>query len=69
MSDNSLSSPTHALATGALMGAASKAGLTLVPVMDDEGNYTNRFEVTGIVAPLVGNLRVFITVDPPEEPE
>lgn len=37
---------THALRTGMLMGMLLKAGITVVPETDDEGNYTDRLIIT-----------------------
>ena len=35
----------HALYVGWVLGLAAKAGLAVTPVLDDDGNYTNRIMV------------------------
>jgi len=37
---------THALRTGMLIGALIKAGIKVIPDMDDEGNYTPYMTIT-----------------------
>jgi hypothetical protein len=36
----------HALYTGWVLGLMAKAGLPITPMVDDDGNYTNRVTLT-----------------------
>jgi len=53
----------HSLVAGMVMGLGMRYGLNLKPVIDDDGNYTDRFEVCDNALP--DNMHVFITVEPP----
>jgi hypothetical protein len=53
---SNFASDTHVLYCGWVMGHMARAGLPFQPVLDDEGNYTNRVEVTtleGVVVTLI----------------
>ena len=53
---SNFASDTHVLYAGWVMGHMSKADLPFQPVLDDQGNYTNRVTVTtpeGVVITLI----------------
>ena len=56
-------SAEHALIAGMVLGVAMKHGVDLTPVPDNEGNYTNRFEVHDEGFP--EGVKVFVNVEPP----
>lgn len=60
-------SDDHALVSGMMVGLAAIHGLILQPVIDEEGNYTNRYEI--VHEKLPHGLRVFLSVEPPVKKE
>jgi hypothetical protein len=60
-------SPDHALISGMVMGLAWKHGLELTPIIDEDSNYTPRYEVGGLDLP--EGVHVFINVEAPTKDE
>ena len=52
MSDDNFLDPNHALLVGMVLGALMKADLEVRPVLDEDGDYTDRIIVN---RPISGN--------------
>lgn len=58
-------SPEHALLTGMVLGVALRQGVEAVPVIDDDGDYTDTLEIALNTPGGPNGVRVFVVVQPP----